>query len=72
MKNNVCLVLPVYNEENTIAHTLIAFHEKFKKNGIEVEFVISEDGSSDNSVEIIQSLSKNMNINLFSSKKREL
>ena len=67
MKNNICLVLPVYNKENTIAHTLISFNERFKKNGIEVEFIISEDGSSDNSVEIIQSLSKSMNITLLSS-----
>lgn len=70
MRNNICLVLPVYNEESTIADTLIAFSESFKRIGVEIEFVISEDGSSDNSVEIIQTLSKSMNINLLSSKEK--
>ena len=70
MRNNICLVLPVYNEESTIADTLIAFSESFKRIGVEIEFIISEDGSSDNSVEIIQTLSKSMNINLLSSKEK--
>lgn len=70
MKNNICLVLPVYNEESTIADTLIAFNESFKRVGVEIEFIISEDGSSDNSVEIIQTLSKTMNINLLSAKEK--
>lgn len=70
MKSNICLVLPVYNEENTIADTLIAFNESFKDIGVEIEFIISEDGSSDNSVEIIKTLSKSMNITLLSSEKK--
>ena len=70
MKSNICLVLPVYNEENTIADTLISFNESFKDIGLEIEFIISEDGSSDNSVKIIKTLSKSMNITLLSSEKK--
>lgn len=61
------IVLPVYNEEKTIANTIIEFNTTLSKYDFEIEFVIVEDGSTDNSVEVIRSLQKLFNIKLFTS-----
>lgn len=61
------VVLPVHNEGASIAATLRQFHDKvFGQDGIPICFVICEDGSRDNTVEVLQGLSRELPIKLIS------
>lgn len=71
MKKKLQIVTAVYNEEKNIEHTIVSFFDKLEKHNFEIEFIISEDGSKDNSVKVIKSLSKIYNIKLYSSKTRK-
>jgi glycosyltransferase involved in cell wall biosynthesis len=66
------LVLPAHNEEGSIGATLSEFHEVAnEKLGLNIRFIVSEDGSTDRTVEIVQELSKNIPILLLSAKRRK-
>ena len=52
------IVTPVYNEEKNIYSTLENFFEEYKDNNFKISFIISEDGSTDNSIKIINDLKK--------------
>ena len=54
---SVTLVTPVHNEGESIYSTIVEFFDCYEESDISVNFIISEDGSSDNSVEQIQILS---------------
>ena len=54
MKQKLQIVTPVYNEEKNIEYTIVSFFDDLSDKGIELEFIISEDGSSDNSVSVIK------------------
>ena len=71
MDKNIQIVTPVYNEEKNIEFTITSFFKELTNFGFNLEFIISEDGSSDNSVKIIKDLSKKYKIKLFSSKERK-
>ena len=64
------IVTPVYNEEN-IYSTLENFFEEYKDNNFKISFIISEDGSTDNSIKIINDLKKVYDIKLLSSPDRK-
>ena len=65
------IVTPVYNEEKNIYSTLENFFEEYKDNNFEISFIISEDGSTDNSINIINNLKKVYDIKLLSSPDRK-
>ena len=55
-KPKISVVIPVYNEEYTIENTIKKIKEVMKKNGYEYEIIIINDGSTDNSLKILESL----------------
>jgi len=71
MNKKIQIVTPVYNEEKNIEYTIVSFFEKFSNYSFDLEFIVSEDGSSDNSVSVIKALSKKYKVKLFSSKERK-
>lgn len=71
MNKKIQIVTPVYNEEKNIEYTIVSFFEKFSNYNFDLEFIVSEDGSSDNSVSVIKALSKKYKVKLFSSKERK-
>jgi dolichol-phosphate mannosyltransferase len=66
------VVLPAHNEGDGIAQTLKEFYEVVTtKNGIPVRFVVCEDGSTDNTVEVLTSLSKELPLEMLSFNERK-
>ena len=59
MTEKIEIVTPVYNEEKNIYSTIKNFFIEYEKNNnFEISFIISEDGSTDNSIKIINELKK--------------
>ena len=71
MSEKVQIVTPVYNEEKNIEFTIVSFFDFFSDKNLDLEFIVSEDGSSDESVSVIKALSKKYKVILFSSEKRK-
>jgi len=70
-KKHISLIVPVHNEELRIRKGICRICDYFKINGYEYEILITEDGSTDKTLEIAQDLqNKNNKIRLHSSKKR--
>tara|TARA_Y100000389_G_C17468630_1_gene528123 strand:+ start:1405 stop:2121 length:717 start_codon:yes stop_codon:yes gene_type:complete len=63
---SVTLVTPVHNEGESIYSTIVEFFDCYKESDISVNFIISEDGSNDNSVDQIQQLQKIYPVQLIS------
>ena len=71
MVEKIEVVTPVYNEEKNIYSTIKNFFIEYENSDFEISFIISEDGSTDNSIPIINELKENYNIKLFSSAERK-
>jgi len=72
MSDPIDIVLPVHNEAESIGATLEEFHRVATiENGIPIRFIVCEDGSRDNTVEVIQELSKKLPIHLLTEKGRK-
>jgi len=70
-KRHISLIVPVHNEELRIRRGICRICDYFEINGYEYEILITEDGSTDKTVEIAQDLQNTNNkIILHSSKKR--
>ena len=68
---SISIVLPVYNEENNLQNLLYEWNVALEDTKIIYEFIIVEDGSTDNTKEIISSLEKNYPlVNLSQNKRR--
>tara|TARA_B100000427_G_scaffold56714_1_gene44282 strand:+ start:191 stop:907 length:717 start_codon:yes stop_codon:yes gene_type:complete len=65
------IVTPVYNEEKNIYTTIENFFKEYENNKFEISFIISEDGSTDNSIDIINNLKEIYEIKLLSSPERK-
>jgi glycosyltransferase involved in cell wall biosynthesis len=65
------VVLPAHNEGNGIGQVLREFHKVNASKGISVRFVVCEDGSTDNTVEVIKSLAEELPIELLTSPERK-
>ena len=71
MMEKIQIVTPVYNEEKNIYTTIENFFKEYSNNKFEISFIISEDGSTDNSINIINKLKKIYDIKLLSSPERK-
>lgn len=67
MKKNIQIITPVYNEEKNIYSTIKDFFTEYENSEFKISFIISEDGSTDDSIKIIQNLKKIYDIKLISS-----
>ena len=57
---DLSIVIPLYNESVNIARLLEEWHNELKKNNVDYCFIIVNDGSKDNSIEVIRSLDYNI------------
>ena len=71
MIKKIQIVTPVYNEEKNIYTTIKNFFSEYENSDFEISFIISEDGSTDNSINIINELQKTYEIKLISSPERK-
>lgn len=60
------LIIPVYNEEKHIENTVSTVENYFNKKKFDYEILLVDDGSKDNSVDVIKKLLKKDKIKLFS------
>ena len=67
--NELSVVLPVHNESKTLLKTLQEIDEALSF--IDYEFILSEDGSVDNTVEVMNDAEKIFNLRFITSKKRK-
>ncbi|HPC29565.1 MAG TPA: glycosyltransferase, partial [bacterium] len=58
---NLSVVIPAYNEENTIEATLYNINEYFEKQNIIFEIVVVDDGSCDETSSKVKSIAKKLN-----------
>lgn len=66
------LVIPVHNEGESIAGTLRELHQVVRTNpGVEIRFIVCEDGSRDNTVAVLEALSDELPIHLITSPQRK-
>ncbi|WP_025765195.1 glycosyltransferase family 2 protein [Dyadobacter tibetensis] len=52
------VVLPAYNEEESISHTLLSLHGTLNKYNIPHEIVVTNDNSKDGTLKVLEELSK--------------
>ena len=71
MVEKIEVVTPVYNEEKNIYSTIKNFFIEYENSDFEISFIISEDGSTDNSIDIINNLKEIYEIKLLSSPERK-
>ena len=70
MNENLEILMPVHNEAR-ILHSLIStIHQKINDT-INYSFIVSEDGSTDNSLEVLNELKKNYPIKIISDKNKK-
>lgn len=65
------ILMPVHNEADTIEYTIKEWYESCKQLNLNPTFIISEDGSRDNTLNKINELSEVYEINLITSKNRK-
>ena len=72
MDSSIDIVLPVHNEAESIGSTLTEFHRVVSsENRIPIRFIVCEDGSRDNTVEVLQQLCQELPILLLTEKGRK-
>jgi dolichyl-phosphate beta-glucosyltransferase len=62
MDQNLSIIIPVYNEEKRIFHTLIRLRKFLKLNHIVCEIIVVDDGSTDKTLAILQSFYRQIKI----------
>ena len=68
----VSIILLAHNEEKNIAYEIDSIKDKILNKLNEYEFIISEDGSTDKTREIILRKKKEVDLNLITSSKKEI
>ena len=58
MAPELCIIIPVYNEEGNLLRVQQAFEEYFAKAKIAFKVLFVNDGSKDNSLQIIREICK--------------
>ena len=57
MSLGITLIILAYNEEKNVKMSIINYYNQLKKSKLQFEFIVVNDGSSDNSAEVIRKLS---------------
>ena len=65
------ILIPAHNEEFSIKEILINIDRVLKKKKIKYSFIICEDGSTDQTVSILNKLKKKLRLNIISKKKKQ-
>ena len=65
MKNGFSLIIPVYNEENSIINSLEEISNIFKETDIDFELILVNDGSNDKTSDRINQYNSENNLNLI-------
>jgi glycosyltransferase involved in cell wall biosynthesis len=69
---SIDIVLPAHNEGPSIKGTLTEFYDVVgQRRGLPIRFIVCEDGSTDNTVEVVEELSKKLPIHLITSTERK-
>ena len=72
VRKNIEIITPVYNEEKHIYRTIKDFFNEYVDSSFSISFIISEDGSTDNSINIIKDLQKTFDIKLITSPQKRI
>lgn len=68
----VDVVMPAHNEGDSIGQTIREFHRVARdRRGVDVRFVVSEDGSSDNTCEVVRRVAADLPVTLISFPERK-
>jgi len=70
MDENLEILMPVHNEARILSSLISIIHQKIS-NTVNYSFIISEDGSTDNSLEVLNELKKNYPIKIISEKNKK-
>lgn len=62
MEDSISLVMPAYNEAGSIEKTVRSFQQVFEEKGLEYEIIVTEDGSTDGTKQVLEKLSQEENI----------
>lgn len=65
------ILIPAHNEESSIKEVLINIDRTLKKRKINYSFIICEDGSTDQTVSILNKLRKKLRLNIISKKTKQ-
>jgi glycosyltransferase involved in cell wall biosynthesis len=68
---SIQVVLPAHNEGASIGRTIREFYQVAKDDGFEVSFLVCEDGSTDNTCEVISELAHEIPVTLLSFQERK-
>jgi len=72
MPTRIEVVLPAHNEGDAIEGTLREFHRvATEQNDVELNFIVCEDGSTDNTVEVIRRVAEELPIQLITYNERK-
>ena len=70
MNENLEILMPVHNEVRILPSLISTIHQKINDT-INYSFIVSEDGSTDNSLEVLNELKKNYPIKIISDKNKK-
>ena len=62
---DISIVIPTYNEANTIAEVIEQISLNFKDSGTPLEFIVVDDSSTDNTVKAAESLKEKCNVKVI-------
>ena len=68
-QDNFSIILPVYNGAHYIENSLSALVDFFRKTFVNIQLVLVDDGSNDNSLSILKSLERKIDFSLLHYKK---
>jgi dolichyl-phosphate beta-glucosyltransferase len=65
IENSICVIIPAYNEESRIRPTIERTHSYLREKFREFEIIVVDDGSTDNTVSVVEGLRGRSNIRLI-------
>ncbi len=62
---NISIVIPIFNESENIKNLVFEIFDSLDKNEINFELILVDDGSNDNTLDVVNNLKKSFEINLI-------